>query len=744
MKHLQRGRPLMFALAYGVVAALWITSSDYLVLMLTDARNVELSWIQLLEGLLFVAITTLALFYLLRAEQRQKVGIHAAYQSLLHTPTQFLWLADNHGKSYHVSEGLEAITGVSVDSLTTLSWRKLLHPDDRERYHALRKAAINDAQPYKTQVRFRSHNGTYRTMESQERPLYSARGKLIGWIGLATDVTVFEDIEDQLKFELRNLQLAQDIANVSLWEWDIAKLEPRFSRHLQEQLGYTVGELPETLDTFVELIHPDDRQRLWQEIGRITEGNTPEQENRFRLQHKDGNYRWMLSRVRGEENDKGRVIRLIGATIDITTLKQAEEQQEFLANHDPATGLYNALYFKSALAEQKLQSRQNNENFGLLLISVDNGRALEITTGETSHTLTLLTAVLQRHFTEPHILCRIDACQFAVIYLTMHTRQTLTAAAEALLGAFRKPEVDEEQLAHYTVVIGSSLYPNDGDDILSHALEALRLAHWSNDSNHTAYSKNVHERVQHWQQAQGALQNAVAHRQLTLHWSLRTQLGSGAVKALRALPLWSHKLQKISYEELVELAESTGLLYRLDAMLVDMALQQGPPLMTNGLILSVPVSPQSLLNERFLPELLGKLRSNQLPPERFEVCVPEQLIGSNSHRVWGVLRQLARYGIRVQISRYGIGNSEFNSLRKLHTSGLEIDPRFTQDCDTNALHELVVDTICAIGRNLELELTACEPLSACQKDALARLGCQNILSEPLSSDDLQNRLQPAS
>lgn len=742
MKHLQSGSPLLFTLAYLALGALWITASDFLLLLLTETGQAGLAWVQPLKGLLFVGVTAAALFYLLRAEQSQKLGIHSAYQSLVHTPTQFLWFADRQGKSYHVSEGFEAITGVSVESLTPVSWRSLLHPDDRAPYQALREAAIRDAEPYKTRVRFKGRSGTYRTMESQEQPLYSAHGSVIGWVGLATDVSAFEDVEQQLERELGNLQLAQDIANVSLWEWDIAKQETRFSRHLQDQLGYTVGELAETMETFVELIHPDDRMRLWREIEHITEGNAPERENRFRLLHKDGEYRWMLSRVRGEHNSQGRVVRLIGATIDITTLKQAEEKLEFLANRDELTGLYNANYFRAALTQQKRQSQLSKETFGLLLITINTGHALEVLNDKSSFTLTLLTRVLKRYFPEPHILCRIDACQFAVIYQPQGPDATLTAAANDLLTAFRKPLNAEEQLAHYKVMIGSSEHPDDGDDVLGNALEALRMARWNSDSNHTAYNATVHERVQQWQNAQTALQNAVTRCELKLQWSVRYRLDSGAIQAVRALPLWTNRLLRLPEKELTQLAQSADLLYQLDELVLSQALQQGPPLLAQETILSVPVSRLSLLNERFLPDLLHKLDTSKLPPERLELCVPEQVMSSDSQRAWGVLRQLTRYGICIQIIRYGIGNSEINSLRTLHASGLEIDPQFTQDCDGHSLHELVVETICAIGKTLELELTACEPLSPHQKNLLARLGCQNILAEPVSSEALQTTLMP--
>ena len=93
------------------------------------------------------------------------------------------------------------------------------------------------------------------------------------------------------------------------------------------------------------MVHPDDRERLGHAIRTYLSGETREFEVEFRSRHKDGSYRWRLTRGMAVRDPAGRPIRLIGSSVDITDLKRAEEalrasEQRFRTFVDHATDAF--------------------------------------------------------------------------------------------------------------------------------------------------------------------------------------------------------------------------------------------------------------------------------------------------------------------------------------------------------------------------------------------------------------------
>jgi PAS domain S-box-containing protein len=127
-----------------------------------------------------------------------------------------------------------------------------------------------------------------------------------------------------LELSQERLQLAMQGANDGLWDWNLVTNEVYFSPRYKEMLGYADHELPNQLSVWLDRLHPDDRQAALAETQRCVQRSPHRYEHTFRLKHRDGHYRWILSRGYGIWNDTGNLVRLVGVHIDITDRKQAE------------------------------------------------------------------------------------------------------------------------------------------------------------------------------------------------------------------------------------------------------------------------------------------------------------------------------------------------------------------------------------------------------------------------------------
>ena len=146
-----------------------------------------------------------------------------------------------------------------------------------------------------------------------------------GFMFVATDVTELKRTEERLRRNELFLARAQELAHVGCWEWEVAGDEQIWSDELYRITGVDPQAFQPTYRGFLELVHPDDRERLdalLQEA--VAEGQTLISE--FRLVRPDGQVRVMHSKAEVIRMENGRPLRLMGISMDITELKQAYEQ----------------------------------------------------------------------------------------------------------------------------------------------------------------------------------------------------------------------------------------------------------------------------------------------------------------------------------------------------------------------------------------------------------------------------------
>lgn len=178
-------------------------------------------------------------------------------------------------------------------------------------------------------------------------PIMSAQGKVLGTfamyyreprspgdydiklIGVATHLAGIAIERDQREQSLREarerLELAVRSADVGLWDWQVGTDQVVYSPEWKSLLGYSDDEISDTISEWEARLHPEDRAKATEVVGRALEEHRSTYRNEFRMRHKDGSYRWILAQGSLFEDESGQPARMIGSHIDITERKQAEE-----------------------------------------------------------------------------------------------------------------------------------------------------------------------------------------------------------------------------------------------------------------------------------------------------------------------------------------------------------------------------------------------------------------------------------
>jgi PAS domain S-box-containing protein len=149
--------------------------------------------------------------------------------------------------------------------------------------------------------------------------------ELVGTVD-ALEMEVAERIaaEQALRVSEERYSLVIKGANEGIWDWDVLSGSTYLSPRLKNILGYADDELPNDRDVWLSRLHPDDYPKVMAALNRYLSGESPKYELEYRVMHRDGGERWVLSRGSSLHDETGRIKRIAGSVMDITDRKRVE------------------------------------------------------------------------------------------------------------------------------------------------------------------------------------------------------------------------------------------------------------------------------------------------------------------------------------------------------------------------------------------------------------------------------------
>lgn len=348
-------------------------------------------------------------------------------------------ITDAEERTVYVNPVFERISGFSAEEMIGKKPGALLQgaETDAEARNRIR-CSLKAGEPISVEILNYQKNGTPYWIEMFISPLFDADGKITHFVAVEHDITVRKKAEDALRQAQERLEVAQEVAHIGSWEYDLASGRITWSKQLFHILGLDPAQGEPDYDANLALYYPEDAVRLDALVRiAIAEGKAYE----IDLRRSDGegrDFRWFHAVGRPVTDDRGKVVRLFGTLQDITLRKRTEEilssvndqleqqKQELqsanralksLATTDGLTGLHNHRAFQEKLAEEFERTQRYKMPFSVILIDVDNFKLYNDSYGHPEGDVVLKTVaqLLREQVRVTDYVCRYGGEEFVIL-----------------------------------------------------------------------------------------------------------------------------------------------------------------------------------------------------------------------------------------------------------------------------------------------------------------------------------------
>jgi len=253
-------------------------------------------------------------------------------ESVIDNATIWLNVLDKDGKVVFWNKTAETISGYSYEEMVHQGkdWVRLLYPEEAYRKEVLEKTvALREGgeatEEFESTIRCK--DGQTKIILWNLRNLLDESGNLIGSIAIVRDITERKRTEEALRASEERFALAVEGSNAGIWDWDIHGNTLYWSPRMKEILGYAPDEIEASFEVFEAHLCPEDKESTEIAIEAHLQERVPYDVEQ-RMLTKTGEYRWYRARGQALWDERGRPLRMVGSTADITELKQAEERLE--------------------------------------------------------------------------------------------------------------------------------------------------------------------------------------------------------------------------------------------------------------------------------------------------------------------------------------------------------------------------------------------------------------------------------
>ncbi|MFM9835996.1 MAG: EAL domain-containing protein [Methylophilaceae bacterium] len=446
--------------------------------------------------------------------------------------------------------------------------------------------------------------------------------------------------------------------------------------------------------------------------------------------------------------------RELASRVGIVISAQAREEQLLLqAQYDTLTGLPNRILLQDRLRQAIDHSDRTGNPSWVLFIDLDRFKYINDSLGHHigDELLVQVSKQLQAGVRETDTVARFGGDEFIVILQGDMGEDSRLSILNRLVDSVAMPIKVNKQELSTTCSIGIAIYPNDGNNpesLIKHADIAMYRAKEIGRNNFQFFTQNMNDKAAERMRMESYLRKALEQDEFSLQYQPKVDLNSKQIVGVEALLRWSNTdLGSVSPDKFIQLAEETNLILPIGEWVLRNACKQAVVWQKAGLgelLMAVNLSARQFKQENLIESIKAILVETGLKAEFLELELTESLFMNDSGNALKILHEIKSLGIKLSVDDFGTGYSSLSYLNNLPLDTLKIDKSFTDDIILKNKRVPIVDTIIALGKNLNLQIVAEGVESAEQVAYLTAHGCDQIqgyyFSRPESADKIEAML----
>ncbi|MFA0078207.1 EAL domain-containing protein [Vibrio artabrorum] len=381
----------------------------------------------------------------------------------------------------------------------------------------------------------------------------------------------------------------------------------------------------------------------------------------------------------------------------------------YQANHDPLTSLPNRLYMRRNIDKWV---KNESEPFSLLFIDIDNFKCVNDTHGHDfgDKVLKQIALRLMRFRSRMSLVVRESSDKF--LFLTPVTNESeIKRLAGRIIQVLSQPY--EVQHAQFSLgcSIGIARFPEHGKDLDS-LLRSADISMYKAKQQQNSYSMfTAAMQDAHLYKVKVEQRLRLAIEKQTLFMVFQPLVRTDkSVHGVEALVRWiDEELGFVPPDVFVPVAESTGLMQKLGAFIIESSIMQIAHLhrtTEQKIGLSINISVRQFSHQSFSDHLLATLEKYQLSPSCLTLEITESLFIEDVTVVKPIFEALKANDIKISLDDFGTGYSSLSMLKALPIDELKIDKSFIENIAVDQQSLTMVQNIIAIGKNFGMVVLA--------------------------------------
>ena len=562
-----------------------------------------------------------------------------------------------------------------------------------------------------------------------------------GNVWVFADISERKESEEKLRLSSTVLEHIADGVMVVDVHGSIVTVNPAFTYITGFAVEEVVGK-----PWSVTRSHGDDQELYWNMWRQLND--TGFWRGELWSTRKDGEawLQWLtVSTVRG---DDGKITHYVGVFSDITRLKESQDQLDYLAHHDPLTGLPNRLLFQDRLLHAIGRAAREGQQLAVMFIDLDRFKNVNDTLGHHvgDELLKQVAGAFGERLRDGDTLARLGGDEFIVLLEHVDGGFGARQVAAKMMALFEQPFMVAGHELFVTGSIGISLFPADGQDanlLVRNADVAMYQAKSRGRNGYQFYSPDMAGEGVERLRMEALLRRAIERGEIYLHYQPQVEIDSGKLIGVEALVRWHNpELGHVSPVRFIPMAEDTGFINQIGEWVLFEACRQMLRWDEAGLRvpkMAVNLSVRQVERGAMAPLVEQALAATGLAPRRLQLEVTESVI-MNTGDALAFVHELHAIGVGLAIDDFGTGYSSLAYLKQLPVDVLKIDRSFIKDIAVDSNDEAIAIAIIQLGKSMNLSVIAEGVENEEQAAFLLRHGCARaqgyLYGRPVAPEEL--------